>query len=457
MKTNLLHKLPSRLLLTGTLGILICACDDEDPKLIPNIVTSTNITEVTTNSARGGGEIINNGNATITASGLVYSSIVTEPTISEDRTSESTTSGSFTSVIQNLSSGKKYYVRAYATNEVGTGYGNVITFNTGNSAPTVTNVSVDGTALVGEVLIATYSYSDSENDAEGGTTFQWYIADAISGANETAVSSATASTYTVLPEQFGKFFRVGITPKATTGTATGIEVKSSFIDGEPTTVTFTYDGKLITYGIVLSRKTGRKWLDRNLGAPNTPTSYDDYANYGDVFQWGRGTDGHQLTQRNGPNDADMAGVNGITNTSAPFEYSTSITPSHSKFIVIDPINSFDWLIGGNNNLWQGVSGANNPCPAGWRLATASEWTSEDLGPLEQAFSKLRITYGSQRASVNGSYFFSSESARYWTSSIGVSDPTYATRVVISTSSGATTTDAVRANGYPVRCIKDRAE
>ena len=35
-------------------------------------------------------------------------------------------------------------------------------------------------------------------------------------------------------------------------------------------------------------------MDRNLGASQVATSSDDAASYGDLYQWGRGTDGHQI-------------------------------------------------------------------------------------------------------------------------------------------------------------------
>ena len=56
-------------------------------------------------------------------------------------------------------------------------------------------------------------------------------------------------------------------------------------------VSITHNGT--TYGTVTSPHTGRVWLDRNLGAAQVCTSFDDVACYGDYYQWGRNSDGHE--------------------------------------------------------------------------------------------------------------------------------------------------------------------
>jgi uncharacterized protein (TIGR02145 family) len=441
-----------KLLAIALVAVFFASCDDDEkPKTAP-VVTTAAVTDITTTTAMGGGTITANGNAAVTASGLVYSSVVGLPTIENDKVELTDTEGDFSALMENLTSGTTYRVRAYATNSVGTGYGEVVEFTTGNAAPTATNILVTGTLEVNKLLTATYTYADSENDIQGATTFQWYAANDAAGAGEAAIAGATANTFTVQDAQQGKYIRIGITPKAATGNTTGSEVKSAWFGaiGEATTVTFTYNGQSVTYGII-SSPTGKKWLDRNLGAPNAPTSATDFANYGDLYQWGRGSDGHQLIARGGPTDANMSGVNGTTNTSAPFEYSSSDTPGHSKFIVVDAtLAPFDWRVPQNNNLWQGVSGINNPCPSGWRLATSAEWTAENLGTITDAYTKLKITFASTRDGATGSFFQSATSARYWTSTVTGTD---VFRVTIN-SSGTTTTAAVRANGYPCRCIKN---
>jgi hypothetical protein len=123
------------------------------------------------------------------------------------------------------------------------------------------------------------------------------------------------------------------------------------------TVTFTYKGQSVTYGTVVAANN-KCWLDRNLGATQLATSSSDAASYGDLFQWGRGDDGHQ--NRN----------SGTTNN-----LSTNDIPGNSLFITVNTTPN-DWRSPANPNLWQGVNGINNPCPNGFRLPTGIELEDE---------------------------------------------------------------------------------
>lgn len=73
----------------------------------------------------------------ITECGFCLSSTSSKPTISGDKVSTTPTakSGTFKLAISGLTSGKTYYVRAYATSAIGTGYGEVVTVTTGGSTP----------------------------------------------------------------------------------------------------------------------------------------------------------------------------------------------------------------------------------------------------------------------------------------------------------------------------------
>ncbi len=100
------------------------------PVAIPD-VTTANITNPTTNSATGGGNVPNSGNATVTARGVCWNTTA-NPTLKNclGFTTDGQGTGSFTSNITNLADGVKYYVVAYATNSKGTGYGAQVDFTT---------------------------------------------------------------------------------------------------------------------------------------------------------------------------------------------------------------------------------------------------------------------------------------------------------------------------------------
>jgi parallel beta-helix repeat protein len=92
-------------------------------------VTTVALTSVTATTATSGGSTTWDGGAAITARGVCWS-FVPNPTVSGSHTGDGTGMGSFTSGITGLMAGFTYYVRAYATNSVGTGYGNEISFTT---------------------------------------------------------------------------------------------------------------------------------------------------------------------------------------------------------------------------------------------------------------------------------------------------------------------------------------
>ena len=109
---------------------------------LPVVATST-VSNITATSALCGGDVTSDGGFAVTAKGLCWSTIQ-YPTISDAHTIEGGGTGSFNGSMTNLQVGTTYYVRAYATNSVGTEYGEQVTFST----------------LSGTVLLTTTSVSD---------------------------------------------------------------------------------------------------------------------------------------------------------------------------------------------------------------------------------------------------------------------------------------------------------
>ena len=180
--------------------------------------------------------------------------------------------------------------------------------------------------------------------------------------------------------------------------------------------------------------TGRTWMDRNLGATQVATSSTDAAAYGDLYQWGRGTDGHQSR---------------TSQTTSIL--SSSDTPGDGFFIT----GSIDWRSSQNDNLWQGVNGVNNPCPTGYRLPTETEWTDElqswtGGNNSAGAFaSPLKLPVTGYRNNAGG------------LTNVGVSGVYWSSTVSSSTSlrlsivnNGSSMFSVSRANGFAVRCLKE---
>jgi uncharacterized protein (TIGR02145 family) len=106
-------------------------------------VQTTSITNIGVTTATGGGNVTGDGNGTISAKGICWDSNP-EPTITKEKTMDGNGLGAFVSNLTGLNENKTYYVRAYATNEAGTAYGNQVSFTTLHQVelPTVTTAAV---------------------------------------------------------------------------------------------------------------------------------------------------------------------------------------------------------------------------------------------------------------------------------------------------------------------------
>lgn len=89
-----------------------------------------------------------------------------------------------------------------------------------DTAPVANNVSFSPNPAVNSTLTASYTFFDANNDAEGGSTFQWYRADSATGTNSVAIAGATSLTYIPTSADQNKFLGIGVTPKSLTGANT---------------------------------------------------------------------------------------------------------------------------------------------------------------------------------------------------------------------------------------------
>jgi uncharacterized protein (TIGR02145 family) len=199
----------------------------------------------------------------------------------------------------------------------------------------------------------------------------------------------------------------------------------------------TVNASELTLENVVVGLTGKVWMDRNLGASQVATSSTDALAYGDFYQWGRGSDGHQIR------------TSGTTST-----LSTTDAPGHANFIT-NTVYPFDWRASRNDNLWQGTSGINNPCPSGFRLPTVTELNNERVtwstnNAAGAYASPLKFTVTGSRSYSSGSLDGVGEVGTYWSSTVdGASS-----RALYFYSEDAAMTSNFRATGYSLRCIKN---
>ncbi|MBD3840293.1 MAG: hypothetical protein IE909_00155 [Campylobacterales bacterium] len=190
----------------------------------------------------------------------------------------------------------------------------------------------------------------------------------------------------------------------------------------------------LEYKTVLSKTTGKIWLDRNLGALNCPSTLDDPSSFGDYYQWGRSDDGHEKY--------DSQTTNIIAQD-----------PLHAsdKFITVNATTSYNWLDHDDNKLWNNL---NSICPKGFRIPTIKEIHSELITTQCQnnydAFGTiLKLPSGGYKEYIDGVIKDIGTGGSLWSTSFkGTNTP----QAVYFYKSGVGTFPSYKGNGHNIRCI-----
>lgn len=190
----------------------------------------------------------------------------------------------------------------------------------------------------------------------------------------------------------------------------------------------------LEYCEMVSATTGKTWLDRNLGATQACSAYNDTACYGDYYQWGRYTDGHEKSN---------------ATVMSPSILSDSLVAGHSAFI-INSTSPYDWVADGVDNNGSLRAANWNPCPPGYRIPTANELVAENISDSDDAFSKLKLPSAGYRHINNGSMGSQGSFGYVWSMS-----PNGSNAWSLGFSSGyANMYVNYRAFGFSVRCLKE---
>lgn len=220
--------------------------------------------------------------------------------------------------------------------------------------------------------------------------------------------------------------------------------------GDTGCVKFSYRGQPVSYTSVRGAD-GKIWLQQNLGSTQVASSFDDTNSYGDLFQWGRWDDGHQLR------------------TSA-----TSYAPSANSPDGLAGVNAFIigsgsaswWSTNAISDAWNAASASNatsaigaDPCRAvgpGWRLPSQADWaglvSAEGIGNPASAYaSSLKLPAAGNRSNTNGSFTYVGARGYYWSSDTANSGGKY---LYIGSAIANAGSGAPRGQGESVRCMKD---
>ncbi|MFA6401056.1 MAG: FISUMP domain-containing protein [Salinivirgaceae bacterium] len=127
-------------LLTTSLFFVTCQKTTDTPNSEP-ILTTSAVSSVTATTATCGGSITSDGGAAITAYGVCWAT-TTGPTTANSKTTDGTGNAIWRVQLTKLTPNTTYYIRAYATNSVGTVYGNELNFTTTDGFPKLTTTAV---------------------------------------------------------------------------------------------------------------------------------------------------------------------------------------------------------------------------------------------------------------------------------------------------------------------------
>ena len=284
----------------------------------------------------------------------------------------------------------------------------------------------------------TYQWQES---TDGGTTWNNLSNGGVYSNVTTNTMNITSATLSMDSTQYRCVLSASGLPVDTSNAATLTVIYISTGSYPPGTVHCISGGAAVVD--VTNSATGEIWMDRNLGAFQQATSSTDSLAYGDLYQWGRFSDGHQCRSSN---TANIKATTAMPNNGNPWD---------GKFITAK--SSYDWLSSQNNNLWQGVNGTNNPCPNGYRLPTKNElnserqsWSSNNAAGAYGSPLKLPVAGG--RYYKNGSLLDVGSDGLYESST--VSGPGSDTYNLYFSSSDAGMDKGIRAGGASIRCLKD---
>ena len=243
-------------------------------KTIATVVT-TPATNVSYTSATVGGDVTDDGGATVTERGICYSTSA-NPTTANTKITSGSGLGQFTCNLTDLQDGTTYYVRAYATNAKGTAYGEQVTFTTkATTIPTITtaqatNISYTSARVGGHII------------DNGG------IAVTESGVVYSTSQNPTTLDIKVISERQSDEYTIDLTDLQEGTTyyvrAYAINAKGTAYGEEVSFMTLSLNGhEYVDLGLSV------KWATMNVGA-SKPEDYGDYFAWGEtepkeVYDW----------------------------------------------------------------------------------------------------------------------------------------------------------------------------
>lgn len=325
--------------------VIITFSCEEKPK--PPTVTTTSVSEISYTTAKSGGEVTDEGGSPVISNGICWNTSA-DPTISNTKSTNGSGIGSFTSELAQLIPNTTYFIKAYATNSAGTGYGDQVTFKT-LKVETATLTTTEVTSITQTTAISGGNIT-SENGAKV----------TVRGICWSTEPNPTTSvnTKTIDNADVGSFQAkiIGLIPNTTyyikayatnsIGTSYGNEIQFKTIDFGTLQDIEGNSYKTVIIG-------DQTWMAENLKT----TKFNDNSNI--------------------PNVTDYNAWSSLTTPGYCWYNNDEITYK------VPYGGLYNWFAVNSNKL----------CPSGWHVPSDSEWTSltDYLGGVDVAGGKLKET------------------------------------------------------------------
>lgn len=429
-------------------------------------VTTNDVTGITSTTATSGGVITSDGGGEILAKGVVWSRSKNPTVENSFKTEDGNGLDPFTSYLTDLiSGGRTYYVRAYATNAVGTAYGAQQEFKT-----------------IGESPFEAMEPANCFIVSESGT----YVFEAVKGNSSELVGSVASAE--VLWESYGTSVipEVGslVSNVSVEGDCIDFLVPEPYHEGNAVIAAKDAFGTILwSWHIWLTDQPKEQvyynnagtMMDRNLGATNATPG--EVGALGLLYQWGR------KDPFLGSSSISSV-VEAKSTLTWPSAVSSDSSTGNVDYVTAHPTtyvygiesNKFDWHYSSpDNTLWKSAKTIYDPCPAGWRVPDGGEtgvWsiakgsssqytkgcdsTNEGMNFSGNFGSSSTIWYPASglRGMVDGVLDNVGEVGSYWSVSTYVSDAYKFSFVNLLLGFVYPSISENRAYGFPVRCLKE---
>jgi len=390
---------------------------------LPSVTTKA-ITGITQSSATSGGIITATGGSAHSEKGLVYAT-TTNPTISNNKLVNNTVGNDWNSTLTGLTGNTKYYIRAYATNVIGTAYGVLDSFTTSPIAPTITTNSV--ATITRTTAISGGNISSDGGSAITGRGIVWNKTGSPSplvGTDSIRTdASNTTGSYTLNLGNLNSGITYYVRAYATNAMGTSYGNQLSFttlpvldtIGNQYTTITIN----------------GEEWFKENLKTTK-------YAN---------GTD-----------------ISNVTDNASWNNLSTGAWAYYDNNVANDAIY-------GKLYNWYAVADVRGLCPTGWHVADDLDWTSltANYGTDAAAGNELKSTtlwaavnannntsgFGATPGGGRGGGLFGDITNKgfWWTSTLFDPSTSYARRLEYNLDTVVRYYESNK-SGFSVRCVKN---